>query len=210
MSTRLCIVRHGETSWNAEHRIQGQLDALLSETGHAQAQALARALANEDFAAVYSSDLSRARATVAPYALLKKIEVIPDETLRERHYGIFQTHTYAEVQVKYPEDYARFDRRDPAYDFRTGESLSSFSIRSIKAVQDIATRHAGQSLLIVTHGGVLDHLYRHINGLDLSSPRDFRIPNCGINRVELDGTRWRIHTWADTAHLKNALDDLPQ
>ena len=210
MKTRLCIVRHGETGWNAEHRIQGQLDAPLNGAGRAQAQALARALASEDFAVIYSSDLCRARETAEPYARSKKSGIVPEKNLRERHYGIFQSLTYAEVQQRYPEDYARFERREPEYDFRTGESLKDFSVRSISVITKIANAHPGQHILVVTHGGVLDKLYRHVTGMPLSAPRDFAIPNCGISRIERDGDRWRIAAWADVAHLESALDDLPE
>lgn len=209
MTTRLCIVRHGETAWNAEHRVQGQLDVPLNSIGQAQARAAAKVLAQEKFDAIYSSDLSRARQTAAPTADLLAMQVAIDPALRERHYGIFERLTYAEVKEKFPEDYARFHARDPDYAFRTGESLKDFSARSIAVVSKIARECEGKSILVFTHGGVLDYLYRFITGLSLSAERDFGIPNAGLNRVELAGDRWHIRAWADVAHLENALDDLP-
>ena len=208
--TRLCIVRHGETAWNAEHRVQGQLDVPLNEFGLRQAQAVAKTLAREEFDAIYASDLARARQTAEPVARMKKLEIRLEKDLRERHYGIFETLTYAEVKVLYPEDYARFEARDPEFDFRTGESLEFFHERAIKIVDTIAARHEGKSILVLTHGGVLDMLYRHVAGLALSAPRAFGIPNCGINRLAAEGSGWRIAVWADVAHLERALDDLPQ
>ena len=210
MTTRLCVVRHGETAWNAEHRVQGQLDVPLNEAGQAQAQAAARALAREKFDVIYSSDLSRARQTAAPTAELLAMPVVVDRELRERHYGIFERLTYAEVKVRYPEDYARFEARDPDYAFRTGESLKDFSVRSIAVISRIANQHEGRNILVFTHGGVLDKLYRHVTGLPLSAPRDFGIPNAGLNRIELTPGGWRIRAWADVAHLGRALDDLPE
>jgi len=208
MSTRLCLVRHGETAWNAEHRVQGQLDVPLSETGLAQAQAAARVLARERFDAIYSSDLSRARQTAEATASRLGQEVLIEKDLRERHYGIFQHLTYAEVRLRFPEDYRRFESRDPAYDFRTGESLQDFSARSIRIFSAIAERHPGQHVLVFTHGGVLDKLYRHVTGLPLGAERDFGIPNAGLNRIELQPAGWQIRAWADVAHLESALDDL--
>jgi probable phosphoglycerate mutase len=207
--TRLCIVRHGETAWNAEHRVQGQLDEPLNAIGLAQAQAAAKVLTQEKFDAIYSSDLSRARQTAAPTAERLSLEVLLDKDLRERHYGIFERLTYAEVKEKFPEDYARFHARDPDYAFRTGESLRDFSVRSIAVVSRIAKECEGKSILVFTHGGVLDHLYRFITGLSLSAERDFGIPNAGLNRVELVADRWQIRIWADVAHLERTLDDLP-
>ncbi len=210
MSTRLCVVRHGETAWNAEHRVQGQLDVPLNAIGLAQAQAAARVLSREKFDAIYSSDLSRARQTAQPAATLLSMEVAIDPALRERHYGIFERLTYAEVKTRYPEDYARFEARDPEYAFRTGESLKDFSARSIAVISKIANAHAGQSILVFTHGGVLDKLYRFVAGLPLSAQREFGIPNAGLNRIERTAAGWQIRAWADTAHLEGALDDLPE
>lgn len=209
MATRLCIVRHGETAWNAEHRVQGQLDVALNDTGRAQAQAVARALLGERFAAIYSSDLSRARQTAEPVARQLSMRMLVESGLRERHYGIFERLTYAEIKQRHPEDYARFERRDPEYDFRTGEGLRAFSERAVRCVRALAGRHPGESILVVTHGGVLDKLYRFITGLPLSAPRAFAIPNCAINRIEAS-SGWKILSWADVSHLESALDDLPE
>jgi len=208
--TQLCIVRHGETAWNAEHRVQGQLDVPLNAVGHAQALAASRVLAQEKFDVIYSSDLQRARQTAAPTAELLALPVILDEALRERHYGIFERLTYADVQVKFPEDYARFAARDPDYAFRTGESLKDFSARSIAVISKIVRENQGKRVLVFTHGGVLDKLYRHVTGLPLSAERDFGIPNCGINRLSSKAGAWRMECWADVAHLDSALDDLKE
>jgi probable phosphoglycerate mutase len=210
MITRLCIVRHGETAWNAQHRVQGQLDIPLNEIGLRQAQALGAALREERFDAIYSSDLARARQTAQPISNLLSMKILVEKNLRERHYGIFERLTYAEVREKFPEDYARFEARDPDYAFRTGESLKDFSARSISIVTRIVNSHPGQNLLVFTHGGVLDKLYRHITGLPLSAGRNFGIPNAGLNRIEITAEGWQIRSWADIAHLEGALDDLPE
>jgi len=207
-AARLCIVRHGETAWNAEHRVQGQLDVPLNAIGLAQAQAISRALAQEKFDVIYSSDLSRALQTAQPTAQILGLPVRQEKDLRERHYGIFQTLTYAEVKVKFAEDYARFLARDPDFAFRSGESLKDFSVRSISAISKIAKENEGKSVLVFTHGGVLDELYRSIHGIPISAPRDFGIPNCGINRLDTGAEPWRIECWADIAHLESALDDI--
>jgi probable phosphoglycerate mutase len=210
MTTRLCIVRHGETAWNAEHRVQGQLDVPLNAIGLAQAAAAAKVLSREKFDVIYSSDLSRARQTAQPAATLLSMQILLDKDLRERHYGIFERLTYAEVKTRYPEDYARFEAREPDYAFQTGESLKDFSARSIAVISKIAKEHEGQSILVFTHGGVLDKLYRFVTGLPLSAHREFGIPNAGLNRIDLTPAGWQIRSWADVAHLESALDDLPE
>jgi probable phosphoglycerate mutase len=206
--TRLCIVRHGETAWNAEGRVQGQLDVPLSEVGIAQARAVAAALQGERFSAIYSSDLQRVTQTAEPSARMLGLPVRLDPRLRERHYGMFQTLTYAEVKIQHPEDYARFKAKDPDYDFRTGESLRAFSARSIECVADLAARHPGESILVFTHGGVLEMARRFATGASLSTVREFEIPNCGLNRMTICGAEWTVIGWAECGHLEAALDDL--
>ena len=209
MTTKLCIVRHGETAWNAEHRVQGQLDVPLNAIGQAQALAASKVLSKEKFDAIYSSDLSRARQTAQQTPTNLSMNIIEEKDLRERHYGIFEKLTYAEVKVRFPEDYARFEARDPEYAFRTGEALKDFSARSIAVISKMANKHESESILVFTHGGVLDMLYRYITGLSLSAERKFGIPNAGLNRIEVSPAGWQILTWADIAHLDGAMDDLP-
>jgi probable phosphoglycerate mutase len=208
-AARLCIVRHGETVWNAEGRVQGQLDIPLSDVGLAQARALALALAAESFSAIYSSDLTRAWQTAQPSADRLGLGVSLDPNLRERHYGVFQNMTYAEARERMPEDYARFRARDPDYDFANGESLARFNERTLACVRSLINKHEGENLLVFTHGGVLEMIYRHATGRGLSTARDFEIPNAAFNRIEIGAQGWSVRTWADISHLSVALDDLP-
>jgi len=207
--TRLCLVRHGETEWNAEGRVQGQTDIPLSQVGLRQAQASATLLARHDFTAVYSSDLMRVRQTAEPSAQKLALPLQFDPELRERHYGIFERMLYTEVKERHPELYRRFHEKDPDFDFETGESLRTFFDRSLRAVKRIADKHAGEQVLIFTHGGVLDMVYRHALALGLSADRDYGIPNCGVNWVEITPEGWSVHRWADVTHLSAALDELP-
>lgn len=210
MSTsRICMIRHGETAWNAEGRVQGQTDVPLSAVGEAQARRVRAALAGERFVALYASDLSRVRQTAAPAAALLGLPVQLEPRLRERHYGKFETLTYAEARERLPQDYARFKAKELDYDFGGGESLRTFQKRAVACVADIAGRHAGASVLVFTHGGVLEMVRRHALGTDLSSPRDFDIPNAAINWIEVGQEGWRVGSWAEVGHLERALDDLP-
>ena len=206
--TRICMVRHGETAWNAQGRVQGQLDIPLNDVGRAQARATADALAGHDFTAIYCSDLIRVRQTAEPSARRLALPVSYTADLRERHYGMFETLTYVEVREKFPEQYARFRDKDPDFDFEGGESLRGFNERSLKAVSEIIGRHPGEQVLVFTHGGVLEMVYRHARAVGLSSARDFEIPNAGINWIEVTPKEWKVWAWAEIAHLEAALDDL--
>lgn len=205
----LCLVRHGETAWNAEGRVQGQTDVPLNVIGAAQASAVGVALAGERFAAIYSSDLTRVRQTAEPAAQRLGLAIRYDAALRERHYGMFETHTYREVRERFPDDYARFRKKELDYDFRGGESLRLFNARALGCVRSLAARHPGESILVFTHGGVLEMVYRHATALGLSAPREFEIPNGAINWLEVSGESWSVQRWAERAHLENPLDDLP-
>lgn len=206
--TRLCFVRHGETPWNAERRIQGHEDVGLNDEGYAQARAAARGLEGEYFSALYSSDLRRARETAEALSPPLGLPIRLEPGLRERHYGVFQGLTVEEMEHRYPEAGRRYHARDPEFDFGHGESLHTFAARIEATVARLAARHAGECVVIVTHGGVLDILYRRATGRDLVGPRDFPIPNAGLNWIEIgaDGS-WRLDVWADRRHLDATLEE---
>lgn len=207
-ATRFCLIRHGETDWNAERRYQGQLDIGLNALGEAQARALVPVLATQRFIAAYASDLQRAWRTAE--LALPAVAVQPAPALRERHYGVFQGRTVAEMRTGHPQAHAHYMARELHYDFETGESLIAFAARVLAGFETLAQRHAGGTVVAFTHGGVLDVLYRAAVGRDLTGPRDFPIPNTGVNWLRHDGTRWALDSWGETTHLQSlttALDE---
>lgn len=206
--TRLCILRHGETDWNAERRLQGQIDIPLNAAGRAQAAATAAGLLGQDFAAVYSSDLARTWQTAQPIAAALGLCAIATPVLRERHYGRMQGLTGAEAQQSCPALHAVYAARDPHHDLDGGESLTAFAERVAQALRDLVAAHPGQTLLLVAHGGVLDIVYRLATGRDLSAPRDFPIPNAGLNWLEYRAGAWHLVAWGEKAHLEAALDEV--
>lgn len=208
--TRICLIRHGETEWNAERRIQGQIDIGLNANGLRQAEAAGRWLKGAGIMALYSSDLKRARMTAE--AIGRALDLIPVllPDLRERCYGVFQGLTYAEAQQRYPEGYAAFEGRNADYDFENGESLRQLFDRVTGRLRALAAAHPGQAIAVVVHGGVLDVINRFARGNPLEMPRDFLIPNAGLNWLAAVDGRWHIETWGETAHLEpGALDELP-
>jgi 2,3-bisphosphoglycerate-dependent phosphoglycerate mutase len=201
----ITLIRHGETTWNAERRVQGQLEAPLSARGLLQAAALANRIGREEFDAIYASDLSRARQTAECIAAVSGAEVRLDARLRERHYGVFQGLTWSEIKAGFPDDYARYRTAFPGMTIPGGEAVDAFAGRVLAVLGEIAQRH--RHALVVAHGGLVDVLYRHANGIALTAPREHDLPNAGINRFVFDGV-WRLESFADTAHLED-LDAQP-
>lgn len=209
-SCRLCLVRHGETAWNVERRLQGHLDVPLNPLGHRQAEATAMRLGSLRFAALYSSDLCRAQQTATAVANRHGLAVVTEPRLRERHYGLFQGLTYDEAERLHPDAYRSFVQRDPGFAFpEGGESLEDFAARVHSVLDEITVRHPGEQVLVVTHGGVLDIVHRIAARKDLHAPRDFAIPNAALNWIERTDDRWRLLRWAEQTHLEGARDELP-
>ena len=207
-TTRLCIVRHGETDWNAERRLQGQADIGLNSTGRAQAQAMRARLHAQRFAAAYSSDLARAWHTAEIALADTPLAVSPAPTFRERDYGRYQGLTAADAARDHPAMHAAHQARDIHYDYESGESLAAFAARVTTGMQMLAERHAGEQALVFTHGGVLDIIYRLATRRGLDSPRDFPIPNAALTWLAYAGGEWRILAWADQSHLAGTLDEV--
>jgi probable phosphoglycerate mutase len=207
-ATRIVAVRHGETVWNAEMRMQGQLDTALSERGRWQAARAAEALVGEGIEAIFASDLARAFDTARAIAGVVGLPIATDVGLRERSFGIFEGHTYAEIDARWPDEAARWRHHDPAFAPDGGESLVEFSVRAVAAATRIADAARGRTTLVVTHGGVLDCLYRAASGVALGAPRSWELGNAAINRLLYTGERFTLVGWSDIAHLEGGtLDD---
>lgn len=207
-ATRVIAIRHGETTWNAETRMQGQLDVPLNEVGRRQAGLVAAALADEAIDALYASDLARALQTAEPLARACGRTVVADPSLRERCFGVFQGLTFDEVEARWPGDSRRWRHREPDFAPEGAETLRDFAARSVAAATRIAAAHPGQTIVLVTHGGVLDSLYRAATRVALQSPRTWMLGNAGINRLLYTPQGYTLVGWSDTGHLDGrALDE---
>ncbi|TKC91028.1 histidine phosphatase family protein [Trinickia terrae] len=212
MPTQVLFIRHGETDWNRIKRIQGHIDIPLAQSGIAQAQQLAARLAREAKAggrldAIYSSDLQRAQQTAQPTAAALGLPLQLEPGLRERAYGVFQGHDSAEIEARFPDEYAVWQTRDPGFAPEGGESSRVFYHRVLHAVESIVAEHPEGRIACVAHGGVLDCVYRFVNRLPLDAPRNYALLNTSINTVEFDGGRTRVLAWADIDHLANGSGD---
>ena len=204
--SRIILLRHGETVWNKENRIQGHLDSPLNDVGIAQAEALAERLAGETFAALYSSDLGRARETAERIASRTHHRIILDPGLRERNLGLLQALIRTEAQALYPEIYARYRTFDPDCVIPGGEDAQQFIARVVTAFSAIANRFPGKTVVVVTHGGTLDVMYRHASGAPLHGARTALLPNAGFNYLtHAAGGCWSLPVWGDVTHLQDPL-----
>ncbi len=210
-ATRIIAIRHGETAWNANTRLQGHLDIDLNARGQWQAKRAALALADEDIASIYSSDLSRARATAQAIAdhntQLEKREVQLHLGLRERGFGTFEGQTYAQIEEQWPEDARRWRQRDPHFAPAGGETLTVLRERVLATVNSIASQHMGDQIVLVAHGGVMDALYRLATHVAIEAPRSWELGNAAINRLLWTPDCLTLVGWADTRHLDEATRD---
>ena len=207
-ATRIIAVRHGETAWNVDSRIQGQLDIQLNDTGRWQARRVGSALSSEQLGAIYSSDLARAHETARAIADAAGLPVVALTGLRERRFGMFEGRTFDEIQQNWPEDTLNWKRRIPEWQPpEGGESLLQLRERVTRTVGDLAARHCGEQIAVVAHGGVLDTLYRIATGQEVNSPRTWQLPNGAINRLLWTPEGFTLVGWSDTQHLEQAPTD---
>ncbi|VTU18514.1 Phosphoserine phosphatase 1 [Variovorax sp. PBL-H6] len=208
-ATRLIAVRHGETAWNVDTRIQGQLDIGLNDTGLWQARRLGQALVDEPIAAIYASDLARAWETALEIARPRGIEVQPEPGLRERAFGHFEGRTFADIDASLPEQARLWRTRDPAFAPEGGgESLLAFRERVTGIAGQLAQRHPGELVVLVAHGGVMDVLYRAATRQELQAPRTWHLGNAAINRLLWTPQGFALVGWGDIGHLdQGTLDE---
>lgn len=216
--TRIGLVRHGETDWNVEGRLQGWTDIPLNATGHAQAQALARQLAQHHLGPqasagridrLISSPLQRAHATARHLGEALGLPVQTDARLRERQLGALQGITREEVQRLHPAVHSRLLARRPDHQAPGAEPYPTLVARVSEALSDWAGRHPGETLLLVAHGGVLDAAHRWVQGIAPETPREHALPNTVLQWYAVVDGRWRLEAAAapDSLPPPGARDD---
>jgi probable phosphoglycerate mutase len=205
--TRIIAIRHGETSWNVDTRIQGHLDIPLSANGRWQAERLAEALMGEPLKAIYASDLTRAWETAQYVGQAQGLKVVSETGLRERGFGDFEGKTFAEIETLLPDQSLRWRKRDPEFSPTGGESLVALRVRVIEAAERLAAQHPGEQIALVGHGGVMDVLYRAATRLDIQAPRTWALGNAAINRLLWTPEGFTLVGWADTQHLDDDVLD---
>mmetsp|Transcript_591 Transcript_591/g.1344 ORF Transcript_591/g.1344 Transcript_591/m.1344 type:complete len:253 (-) Transcript_591:1023-1781(-) len=197
-ATEVWVVRHGQTDWNVEHRLQGQseLDPGLNAVGNLQAQALAQHFAPIEINAIYSSDLARAVQTARAISSNQSVQVQYNSGLRERHLGILQGLTVREAAEQQPHAFSAL--RDGGTSTPIpggGESLDQLQARVVHAVQQVAAQHPGERVLLVVHGGVMHAMYRHTTGRQYNG----KVVNGAVGRFMVQGGTWVLQSWNEGA-----------
>lgn len=203
MATEITIIRHGETEWNTQKRIQGQQNSPLTDNGILQAQLVATALTKREFDILISSDLNRAlqTANIINEKLLIKQE--QNSNLRERSFGIMEGKTFGELQDLFPSSFTHYKQRDPKFVIPNGESIEQLFQRVTSAIKEIATIHKDKKVLLVSHGLVLEMMMYKTFNLPLNTPRNFSINNCSISSFYIDNKNWFLKEWGVIEHLVN-------
>lgn len=207
--TELLFIRHGETDWNRQQRFQGQIDVPLNAIGQAQAARVAARLATDRHDALFSSDLQRARETAAPLAAAWNLAPVALAGFREQNFGVLEGLDVPTIKARHPALWLRWLEHRADFALPGGESLRQFHDRVLAAVRELAAARTGARLAVVTHGGVLDMLWRSAHGLPLDGLRACEIPNTGLNRLRWAGGTLHIDLWADAEHLTGLPEQPP-
>jgi probable phosphoglycerate mutase len=200
--TELIVIRHGETDWNRQHRFQGQIDVPLNDIGLAQAERLSRHLADEPIDVLVCSDLQRALGTAEPLARQRGLTTEVQPLWREQSFGVLEGLDVPTIRSRHAELWDRWVRHEADYALpQGGESNADFHARVMRALQSLLDAHAGRRIAVITHGGVLDMLWRTVHARPLHGPRECDIPNTGVNRLRWLDDRLQILRWAEAEHL---------
>ena len=199
--TEIILIRHGETVWNSQQRMQGHSNSDLSSVGQAQIQALGQWTKNVPFDLIYSSDSLRAKQTAEAITQFSGHELQFDQRLREKNLGVFEGLTSEEARERHPEVFRLFKTAGSKYVIDEGESTQQLQDRALEIVNEIRIKHPEERVLLVTHGGFIRVVMKHSLGLSLETPTRFLIRNTGVFRLEWED-KWLVSQMGGVSHLE--------
>ena len=199
--TEIILIRHGETEWNSQQRMQGHSNSDLSSVGQAQIQALGQWMKNVPFDLIYSSDSLRAKQTAEAITQFSGHELQFDQRLREKNLGVFEGLTSEEARERHPEVFRLFKTAGSKYVIDEGESTQQLQDRALEIVNEIRIKHPEERVLLVTHGGFIRVVMKHSLGLSLETPTRFLIRNTGVFRLEWED-KWFVSQMGGVSHLE--------
>ena len=197
----MILIRHGETLWNTQLRMQGSLDSDLTLKGESQIKALGEWMKEVPFDYLYCSDSGRARKTAEAISKYTGHKLNFDKRLREKNLGIFEGLTSEEARERYPETFQLFKTAGASYVIDEGESTQQLLDRALEAIEKIRIRHPQKVAVLVTHGGVVRVLMKHVLGVPLDTPTQFMISNTGIFRL-VWRDKWIVAEMGSVQHLE--------
>lgn len=199
--TEIILIRHGETEWNSQKRMQGHSNSDLSSVGQAQIQALGQWMKNVPFDLIYSSDSLRAKQTAEAITQFSGHELQFDQRLREKNLGVFEGLTSEEARERHPEVFRLFKTAGSKYVIDEGESTQQLQDRALEIVNEIRIKHPEERVLLVTHGGFIRVVMKHSLGLSLETPTRFLIRNTGVFRLVWED-KWIVSQMGGVSHLE--------
>lgn len=209
MKTEIWLIRHGETDWNAQQRLQGWADIPLNETGRNQALAVRRYVQNQQLHVdhVISSDLIRAAETAQIAFDLPLNQVTRYNSLRERNYGVYEGELWHQLMAVDAQSTPEINLRSPNQEVPQGENLTVFNTRILAAFNQLSQTYAGKKLAVFAHGGVIDIVWRQLNQADLLTQRPQPILNASVNQFIIDANAtWKNIHWAQHHHLEDTVE----
>ena len=199
--TGIILIRHGETEWNSQKRMQGHSNSDLSSVGQSQIQALGQWMKNVPFDLIYSSDSLRAKQTAEAITQFSGHELQFDQRLREKNLGVFEGLTSEEARERHPEVFRLFKTAGSKYVIDEGESTQQLQDRALEIVDEIRIKHPEERVLLVTHGGFIRVVMKHSLGLSLETPTRFLIRNTGVFRLVWED-KWLVSQMGGVSHLE--------
>lgn len=199
--TEIILIRHGETEWNSQKRMQGHSNSDLSEVGRGQIQALGELMKNVSFDHIYSSDSLRTSQTAEAITQYSGHKIQFDQRIREKNLGVFEGLTSTEAKERHPEVYRLFKTAGANYVIDEGESTQQLLERALEFIEEIRLRHPQERVVMVTHGGVVRVLMKHALGLSIDAPTRFIIKNTGIFGL-IWNENWLVTQMGGVYHLE--------
>jgi len=199
--TEIILIRHGETEWNSQKRMQGHSNSDLSEVGRGQIQALGELMKNVSFDHIYSSDSLRTSQTAEAITQYSGHTLQFDQRIREKNLGVFEGLTSTEAKERHPEIYRLFKTAGANYVIDEGESTQQLLERALEFIEEIRLRHPQERVVMVTHGGVVRVLMKHALGLSIDAPTRFIIKNTGIFGL-IWNENWLVTQMGGVYHLE--------
>ena len=199
--TEILMIRHGETEWNSQQRMQGHSNSDLSSVGQAQILALGKWMKNAPFDHIYSSDSLRAKQTAEAITQFSGHDLKIDLRLREKNLGVFEGLTSEEAKERHPEVFRLFKTAGSKYVIDEGESTQQLQDRALEIVEEMRIKHPEERVLLVTHGGLIRVVMKHSLGLSLETPTRFLIRNTGVFRLVWED-KWIVSQMGGVSHLE--------